>query len=96
MSSPSMPADGPLCLESSNVTSFTALRAVPPQVVLDQLAAAARIAELLHESGRKLRFFEGAHGERTRIELHDSDDQLVSTMSASDAVELAAGMPLSL
>lgn len=95
MSSPSMPAEGPLRLDGSNVASFNAFRAVPPQAVFEQIAAAARVAELLSERGRKVRFFLGAPGERPTIELHDAHERVLSTLSATEAVELAAGISLS-
>jgi hypothetical protein len=107
MSSPSMPAassphrpgtgkgEGPLCLEESNVASLTAFRAVPPHAVFEQIAAAASVAERLQERGRAVRFFLGAPGERPRVELHDAHGHVLDTLSATEAVELAAGMPLS-
>jgi hypothetical protein len=102
MSSPSMPTasspkgEGPLCLEGSNVASLTAFRAVPPQAVFEQIAAAASVAELMQQRGRTVRFFLGTPSERPRIELQDAYDRVLSTLSATEAVELAAGMSLSM
>jgi hypothetical protein len=69
-------------------------RGAPPPRVFDQIAAAGRIHEWLRENGHQLRFIAAAPGERTRIELHDSDGNAVRTLSTIEAFELAAGRKL--
>jgi hypothetical protein len=71
-----------------------ASRGAPPPQVLDQIAAAGGIHEQLRESGRHLRFFAGAPGERARLEIRDDDGNLMRTVSMTEAVELAAGRRL--
>ncbi len=71
-----------------------ASRGLPPARVLDQIAAAGTIHDHLCEGGHQLRFFAGAPGERTRIELHDSEGNAVRTLSPGEAFELAAGRSL--
>ncbi len=72
----------------------TASRGAPPPEVFDQIAAAARFHEQLREDGHQLRFFGGAPGEQTRIEVHDCDGNAVRTLSTAEALELAAGKSL--
>ncbi len=69
-------------------------RGAPPPQVLEQIAAAGAIYEQLRERGRHMRFSAGAPGERARLEIRDDDDNLVRTVSMTDAVELAAGRRL--
>jgi hypothetical protein len=71
-----------------------ASRGGPPREVLEQIAAAARIHDELRDSGQQLHFLSAAAGERTRIELHDSDGNAVRTLSTVEAFELAAGAAL--
>ena len=82
-----MAADGtPLTLAAS--------RGTPPPELLEQIAAAAHFEERLREGGHHLRFHAETPGERPRIELHDSDGNLVRALSTTEAFELAAGGPL--
>ena len=68
-----------------------AARGGPTPEVLAQMAAAGLIGEQLRESGHSLRFSTPRPGERVRIELADSAGNTVRSVSASEAVELAAG-----
>jgi len=68
-----------------------ATRGAPPQDVLDQIAAAGRIHERLCESGQQLHFIAAVPGAPTRIEIHDSEGNVVRTLSTTEAFELAAG-----
>ncbi|MGO9321047.1 MAG: hypothetical protein ACLQBY_09635 [Solirubrobacteraceae bacterium] len=81
---------------ATNEATLTAVasRGVPPPEVFDQIAAAARYHEQLREDGHQLRFFAGAPGEQTRIEIHDGDGNAVRTLSTAEALELAAGKSL--
>jgi hypothetical protein len=66
----------------------------PPSEVLEQIAATGRISRRLHESGHELRFIEGSGG-RVMVELQDCEGKTVRTMKIAEALELAAGKPLS-
>jgi hypothetical protein len=66
----------------------------PPPHVLDQIAAAGRIAAQLRDAGQELRFFPAADGGRVRIEVHDRDGNAIGNLSPAAALELAAGSPL--
>lgn len=66
----------------------------PPQMLLEEIAAADAVAVQLRDSGYRLRFFAGARGQRTRIEIHDDAGEIVSTLSAAQAVAMAAAVPV--
>ena len=68
-----------------------AARGGPPAEVLAQMAAAGLIGEELRASGHELRFCTPGPGERVRIELADGAGRTVRSVSATEAVELAAG-----
>jgi len=65
----------------------------PPQELLEEIAAADAVAVQLRDSGYQLRFFPSACGQRTRIEIHDGAGEIVSTLSAAQAVAMAAAVP---
>jgi len=79
---------------SDSALALEASRGGPPPEVLDQMAAAGRIDEQLRASGFGLRFSSVAPGERARIEVRDREGNAVRTLSASEAVDIAAGKPL--
>lgn len=66
----------------------------PPPEVMDEIAAAGRISRQLGESGHEVRFTEGPGG-RIAVELADSEGNTVRTMKIAEALEIAAGKPLS-
>jgi len=65
----------------------------PPPDVLDQIEAAGRIHDQLHESGYEVRFSSDDEG-RPAIELHDRGGNTVRTMSISEVLDVTAGKPL--
>jgi hypothetical protein len=73
---------------------LVASRGGPPPELLEQIAAAGRIEEQLRESGYQLRFSGAAMGQRMKIELVDRDGNAMRSLSAAEALELAAGKPL--
>jgi hypothetical protein len=75
--------------------TLIASRGGPPPELLEQIAVAGAIEEQLRESGHQLRFSLAASGERTSIELIDRDGNATRSLSAAEALELAAGKPLS-
>jgi hypothetical protein len=72
---------------------LVASRGGPPPELLEQIAAAGRIEEQLRENGHQLRFSVAA-GQRMKIELVDCDGNAMRSLSAAEALELAAGEPL--
>jgi len=79
---------------SESTFALAVSRGGPPPEVLEQIAAAGTIDEQLRASGHQLRFTSAEPGGRTRIEIHDRAGNAVRTLSAAEAVELAAGKPL--
>jgi hypothetical protein len=73
--------------------ALAASRGGPPREVLEQIAIAGTIDERLRASGQQLRFTPADGERRTRIEIHDRDGNVVRTLSATEAFELAAGRP---
>ncbi len=67
------------------------IRSTPPQEVLEQMARADAIHETLRERGYSVGFNLSADGARLRIELRDRSGALLQSLSADQAVELAAG-----
>jgi hypothetical protein len=66
----------------------------PPAEVMDEIAAAGRISRQLGESGHEVRFTDGPDG-RIAVELADREGKTVRTMKVAEALEIAAGKPLS-
>lgn len=79
---------------SERALAIGAGRGGPPPEVLDQITAASRINEQLRESGYELCFSTSEKGARVKIELRDSQGNTVRTVSAAEAIEIAAGKPL--
>jgi hypothetical protein len=81
-------------LEAGETTfALAASRGGPPHEVLEQIALAGTIDERLRASGQQLRFTLAEGGRRTRIEMHDREGNVVRTLSAAEALEMAAGRP---
>ncbi len=74
----------------ANALSITAHRGAPPQEVLDQIAAAARIEQTLRADGQRLRFCT-APGQPTTIELDERGGEVSRTLSAGEALDIATG-----
>jgi hypothetical protein len=66
----------------------------PPDEVLDQMARADAINTRLRQEGYEISFALSPDGCRLEIELRDSSGNLLRTLSASEAADLAAGKPL--
>jgi hypothetical protein len=92
MSSQSLPTKGH---PDAACTAFAPIvsRGAPPLELLEEIYAAGRIHEQLHDNGQHV-CFATTPGERTRIELHDEADGSVRTLSTAQVLELAGGRPL--
>ena len=67
----------------------------PPPEVLEEIAAAGRTNEELRASGRRVCFTQDEHGGRIGIELRGSEGKMLRELSITEALDLAAGKPLS-
>jgi hypothetical protein len=66
----------------------------PPAEVLEEIAAAGRTNEELRAEGRQVRFIQDENGQIT-IELRGPQGELLRKLSVAEALDLAAGKPLS-
>ena len=73
--------------------AIEAARGGPPPEVLEQMAGASEIHAGLRRSGAALRF-SGGEGEGLRIELWRDQGASMRTLTASEAVAIAAGEPV--
>ncbi|HYM55142.1 MAG TPA: hypothetical protein VES97_07245 [Solirubrobacteraceae bacterium] len=81
-------------LAATGALGIEASRGTPPPEVLEQMAQADRINDLLHEGGRELRFSLGGDGGRVTIELLGGDGGPVRRLTAGEALDIATGKPL--
>ena len=63
----------------------------PPSALIEKVAAAAGRDDRLRRSGRRLRFSHPASGHTVRVELLARDGSTLRTLSAGEAIEIAAG-----
>jgi hypothetical protein len=66
----------------------------PPPEVLEEIAAAGRTNEELRAAGRQVRFIQD-ESQNITIELRGPQGELLRTLSVAEALDLAAGKPLS-
>ena len=69
------------------------LPASPPDVVLEEMFAANRVAQHLHEQGRELHFQTVGDG-RVMVQVRDLDGNVIRTIPPGKALDVAAGAPL--
>jgi hypothetical protein len=69
------------------------LPASPPPQVLEEMAAAARVADTLREQARELHFETNGDG-RVIVQVRDLDGNVIRTIPPAKALEVAAGGPL--
>ncbi|HUB73324.1 MAG TPA: hypothetical protein VL979_04725 [Solirubrobacteraceae bacterium] len=79
-----------LARDAVGAPRIEASRGGPPPEVALEIAAACAIAEQLSACGYEMRFFPAEPGERARIEIHDRDGNSLCTLSAAEAVQMAA------
>ncbi|GAC1322120.1 MAG: hypothetical protein NVSMB25_16870 [Thermoleophilaceae bacterium] len=76
-----------------SATKVEAIPATPPPDLLDQLYSAARVAEELRAQSRELHFEPTREG-RVIVQVRDLDGNVIRTIPAVHAVEVATGAPL--
>ena len=69
------------------------LPASPPDSVLEEMFAASKAADQLHEQGRELNFEVVGNG-RVVVQVRDLDGNVIRTIPAGKALDVAAGAPL--
>ena len=73
--------------------NVSTLPASPPPAVLEDMHAAARVAEELHAQKRELHF-EPTEGGRVIVQVRDLDGNVIRTIPPARALEIASGDPL--
>lgn len=72
-----------------NAFSIAVRRGGPPQEVLDEIVAAARLGETMRADGQRIRFHT-APGQPTSIEL-DEQGEAARSLSVAEALDIATG-----
>lgn len=76
-----------------DAVNVSTLPASPPPAVLEDMHAAARVAEQLHEQSRELHFEVTATG-RVAVQVRDLDGNVIRTIPVVKALEIAGGAAL--
>lgn len=63
----------------------------PPPEVRRAIEAASEVYDVLNATGQRVHFGFAQRGQAIAVELRDLDGNPLSTLSASDALQLAAG-----
>ena len=80
----------PASVEPAAAVTVDTLPASPPDSVLEEMFAASRVANTLHEQGRELHFEPTGNG-RVVVEVRDLDGNVIRTIPAGKALDVAAG-----
>jgi flagellar protein FlaG len=79
--------------EPAAAVTVDTLPASPPDSVLEEMSAASKVADTLHEQGRELHFQAVGDG-RVVVQVRDLDGNVIRTIPAGKALDVAAGAPL--
>jgi hypothetical protein len=79
--------------EPAVAVTVDTLPASPPDSVLKEMFAAAQAADKLHEQARELHFEPVGNG-RVVVQVRDLDGNVIRTIPAAKALDVAAGAPL--
>ena len=79
--------------EPAAAVTVDTLPASPPDSVLEEMSAASRVADTLHAQGRELHFQAVGDG-RVVVQVRDLDGNVIRTIPAGKALDVAAGAPL--
>jgi uncharacterized FlaG/YvyC family protein len=83
----------PASTESAPAVTVDTLPASPPDSVLEEMFAASRVANNLHEQGRELHFEPTGNG-HVVVQVRDLDGNVIRTIPAGKALDVAAGASL--
>jgi flagellar protein FlaG len=79
--------------EPAVAVTVDTLPASPPDSVREEMFAAAKAADQLHAQARELHFETVGNG-RVVVQVRDLDGNVIRTIPAGRALEVAAGAPL--
>ena len=80
-------------VEPAAAVTVDTLPASPPDAVLEEMWAASRVAQHLHEQARELHFQTVGDG-RVMVQVRDLDGNVIRTIPPGKALDIAAGAPL--
>jgi uncharacterized FlaG/YvyC family protein len=87
---PTPPAErDPPARQSSFASDLAAAAAEPPAEVREEVRAAARAADALHEMGRSLRFEPDPEGGRVKVAVCDLDGNVLRRIPLTESLEVA-------
>jgi flagellar protein FlaG len=86
-------AQAPARVEPTAAVNVDTLPASPPDSVLEEMFDASRVAQALHEQRRELHFQTAGDG-RVTVQVRDLDGNVIRTIPAGKALDVAAGEPL--
>jgi flagellar protein FlaG len=79
--------------EPAAAVTVDTLPASPPDRVLEEMFAASKVANRLHEQGRELHFETVGNG-RVVVQVRDLDGNVIRTIPPAHSLDVAAGAPL--
>lgn len=79
--------------QAAATVTVDTLPASPPDSVLEQMSAAAKVADTLHAQARELHF-ESVGNRRVVVQVRDLDGNVIRTIPPVTALDVAAGAPL--
>ena len=79
--------------EPAVAVTVDTLPASPPDSVLEEMFAASQVANKLHEQGRELHFEPTGTG-HVVVQVRDLDGNVIRTIPAGKALDVAAGAPV--
>ena len=79
--------------EAVAAVTVDTLPASPPDEVLEQMAEASKVADTLRAQARELHFETSGSG-RVVVQVRDLDGNVIRTIPAVKALDVAAGEPL--
>lgn len=82
-------------LASAHAYATEPLPDTPPPEVLEEIAAARRTNEELCAHGRRVRFTQDEQSGCPKVELLDEQGKMLRKLSIAEALDMAAGKPLS-
>ncbi|MEA2449462.1 MAG: hypothetical protein QOG63_1394 [Thermoleophilaceae bacterium] len=80
-------------VQATAAVTVDTLPASPPPQVLEEMHAAAKVADTLHAQARELHF-EAAGSGRVVVTVRDLEGNVIRTIPPAKALDVAAGAPL--
>jgi hypothetical protein len=79
---------------AADAVTVDTMPASPPPEVLDAIGVAAKAADTLEQSGRRLQFTVDAPTGRVAVQMTDHSGTVLGTLTGAQALDVASGTPL--